>query len=117
MFEKDSADSPKGFWSGPDDFPEGGEPALFGHDHPGKHSLGASSAQDLPGPKLKAEISVGRSLLYAPYRSLPPVTPTLGAPSNGKFVDRCKATWRSVAVQGPALSKIENVTRLRQLTT
>jgi hypothetical protein len=45
------------------DFPEGGELALSGHDHPGKHSLEASSAQELPGPILKAEIPVGRSML------------------------------------------------------
>ena len=77
MLEKDSADSPKGSWSGPDDFPEGEEPALFGHDNPGKHSLGASSAQDLPGAKLKAEISVARSLLCCALSQLPSRYPLL----------------------------------------
>jgi hypothetical protein len=63
MLEDDSADSSAGSGSGAGDFPEGVEPALSGHDHPGKHGLAASSAQELPGSKLKAEISVGRSLL------------------------------------------------------
>src|SRR5262249_24363542 len=40
-----------------------GKPALLGHDHPGKHRLEASSAQEPPGSKLKAEIPVGSSRL------------------------------------------------------
>jgi hypothetical protein len=60
MLEEDSADSSAGSGSGAGDSPEGGEPAIFGHDNPGKHSLGVAPAQELPRPKLKAEISVGR---------------------------------------------------------
>jgi len=55
MLEEDSADSSAGSGSGAGDFPEGGEPALSGHDHPGRHSLGACSAQELPGTILKAD--------------------------------------------------------------
>ena len=71
MLEDDSADSSAGSGSGPHDFPEGGEPALFDHDNPGKHSLGASSARELPGPNLKTEISVGRSSLCCALSQLP----------------------------------------------
>ena len=63
MLEEDSEEPSTSIQSGPDDFPGEGEPALFGRDNPRKLSPGASSAVGLPGPKLKAEISVGRSSL------------------------------------------------------
>jgi hypothetical protein len=59
--EEDSADWSTGSGRGGGDFPEAGEPALSGLENPGKPSLGASSAQELPGPRLQAEISVGES--------------------------------------------------------
>jgi hypothetical protein len=71
MLEEDSAELSAGSRSGAGDFPEGGEPARFDHDHPGKHSLGASSAQDLPGLNLKTEISVGKSSLCCARSQLP----------------------------------------------
>jgi hypothetical protein len=73
MLEEDSVDSSAGSGSDAGDFPEGGEPARFGQDHTGKHSLGGSSAEELPGPKLKVEVSGGRfqTLLRLIAASLP----------------------------------------------
>jgi hypothetical protein len=78
MLEEDSPDSSAGSGSGAGDFPEGGEPALLGHDYPGKHGLGASSVQGLPGPKRKTEICVGRSLRCCALSQLPSRYPYFG---------------------------------------
>src|SRR6516165_7257676 len=71
LLEEDSADSSASSGSGAGDFPEGAEPVVLVHGHPGKHSLAASSAQELPRPKLKAEISVDRSRVCCALSQLP----------------------------------------------
>ncbi len=79
MPEEDSIGRVHGRFESPGggDFPVGGEPALLSPDNPGKHSPGASSAQELPGPKLKAEISVVWSLLSCASSQLPSRYPKL----------------------------------------
>src|SRR5262245_52327910 len=56
MFEEHSNRLVHGLSEWSRQFPGWGKPALLGHDHPGKHRLKASSAQEPPGSKLKAEI-------------------------------------------------------------
>ena len=90
LLQEDSADSSADSGRVAGDFPEGGEPALFGHENRGKHSLGASSAQELPGPKLKAEISDGRSRLCCALSQLPSRYPSYVAEGTGG------ATWLPV---------------------
>jgi hypothetical protein len=86
MREEDSIGLAHGLFESLQDFPEGGEPALIGHVHPGKHRLEASSAQELPGPERKREISVVRCLPVAPYRNFPPATPTRGIVASPKLL-------------------------------
>jgi hypothetical protein len=78
MLAKDSIGPTQGSSSHSGDFPAGGEPALCGRENPGKTEPGDSSAQELPGPKLKAEISVGRSRLCCALSQLPSCYPFRG---------------------------------------
>jgi hypothetical protein len=87
--EEDSADVSAGSGSGTGDLLEGGEPALFGPDHPGKHSLGVPPAPDWPGPKLTAEISVGMSLLCCASSQLPSRYPNEAVVEIGKLSKLC----------------------------
>src|SRR6516164_8162000 len=96
-FRRTQRTRPRPHWRSSEDFPEGGEPALSGHDHPGKHSLGASSAQELPAPRLKAEISVGRSrLVRLIAASLP-----LPLVESGPFTTSIQRTATEQDLRGP----------------
>src|SRR5262245_21688545 len=94
--------------TGRGDFPEGGEPALLGHGYPGNHGLDASSTQELPGPKRKTEISVGRSLRCCALSQLPSRYPVRW--HTRQTHARCGWSWQ-------ADSRLANSSRFQGLTT